>query len=642
MRNYLYLLLLLIAAGSIYCLGISGPLLFDDGVNLEPLQRVENHLVPWYAVVFTNPSSSVGRPVSMLSFFINYWLFGFNVVAFKAVNILLHLGIGAVLFVFIRRLLRSTIYSQHRDRVALFATGCWLLSPFYVSTVLYVVQRMAMLSTLFTLLALSAYLAFREYLELGRIRWRALCLFCIYALFGVLSKENAVLLPAFILVLELFFCTPIKDPLGRRLWLWSVAVLAGLPAVATVILMFIKRAAFFGYSTRAFDLSERLLTEARIVWSYVGSLLLPRSSNFGLFHDDIQISKSFLNPTSTALALVGWLVVVGLVFYARRKPAWRPLAGCVAFFLAGQLLESTIFPLELYFEHRNYLPGAGLYLFVALVAEMLVQHGFSTYRTSLIVFGAYMLVFMVALSQRTLIWSRYDNIVYSSYQSHPNSSRSIVEAASLDAQRGKFEDAMMKLDYARSANLVPALGVNLQTVWVYCLSNRVGLEDKVNDLFADVPLDGTPYSTLAIKQVNELFKRRPCENVPYARVVSLLETQIERYYKSGEYLRPDAARKGNVGSLNIRVLEGLNLTGQSQKMLDMIAAINEAGQGSVSSDLLGAVALVSLGRLEEAWRLITKLKADSSMDARMEAEHIAYIEEVYREELKMKQEKNDG
>jgi len=641
-RIYFYLLLLLIAAGCIYCLGVSGPLLFDDGVNLEPLQSVENHLVPWYAVIFTNPSSNVGRPVSMLSFFVNYWLFGFNVVAFKATNILLHLAIGVALFVFIRRLLRSTVYFQHRDRVALFATGCWLLSPFYVSTVLYVVQRMAMLSTLFTLLALSAYLALREYLEVGRLRWSALGLFCIYALLGVLSKENAVLLPAFILVLELFFCTPIRDALGRRLWQLSVAVLAGLPAVATVMLMVLKRTAFFDYASRPFDLLERLLTEARIVWSYVGSLLLPRSSDFGLFHDDIQISKSLLSPASTTIALVGWLVVVALIFYARRNSLWRPLAGCVAFFLAGHLLESTIFPLELYFEHRNYLPGAGLYLLLALVAEMLVQNGLSTYRTNLIVFGAYMLVFMIALSQRALIWSRYDNIVYSSYQSHPNSPRSIVEAASLDAQRGKFDDAMMKLDYARNANLVPALGANLQTVWVYCLGNRIGLIEKINDLFAEVPLDGRPYSTLAIKQVNELFKNRPCENVPYARVVSLLAEKIERYYKSGEYLQPDAARKGNIDSLNVRVLEGLNLTRQPQKMLDMIAAINEAGRGGVSSDLLGAVALVSLGRLDEAWLLIAKLKADSSMDARMEAEHIAYLEEVYREELKMKQEKNDG
>ena len=45
--------------------------------------------------------------------------------------------------------------------IALIASGIWLLHPYFVSTTLYVVQRMAQLATLFTLIGIIGYLKAR-------------------------------------------------------------------------------------------------------------------------------------------------------------------------------------------------------------------------------------------------------------------------------------------------------------------------------------------------------------------------------------------------------------------------------------------------------------------------------------------------
>ena len=641
-RSRLYLLLLLIVSGGVYCLGLSGPLLFDDGVNLAPLHSLKSHLVPSYAVLLTNPSSSMGRPVSMLSFLLNFWLFGFSVVAFKATNIFLHLGIGAAVYAFVNRLLSQTKYCESRHRVALVVTACWLLSPLYVSTVLYVVQRMAMLSTLFTLLALSEYLVFRESLSNGGIRWRRLLLFCLYSLLGILSKENAALIPLFLLVLELFFCAPISHEKGKQIWAYVVTALIGLPIVAFAGLFYLKSATFFSYGSRPFDLSERLLTEARVVWSYVGSLLVPRSNEFGLFHDDIPISKNWISPATTVIALIGWLVVVIGAAYARKNDTWRPIAGGVAFFLVGHLLESTAFPLEIYFEHRNYLPGIGIYLVLALASELAIKKKRLSLGAAKFALGAYLFVFLAALSQRTLIWSSYENIVYSSYQSHPNSPRALVEAASQDAQFGRTDDALEKLTRARESSLAPPLGVNIQIIWTYCLANRPGLDDKVKQLFGDVSLDGSPYTSIAMRQFNELLMKQRCDKVPYAQALVTLAKRIGRYYQLNEYKGSEVAQVGNIDTLQTRVLEGLNLTGQTAEVIDLVTQINHAGFGGINSDLLESIALIDVGRFDQAKLLIDKLKATNGMAVRMEAEHIATVEAMYWARLKREKIHDDG
>jgi hypothetical protein len=113
-----------------------------------------------------------------------------------------------------------------------------------------------------------------------------------------------------------------------------------------------------GYDLRPFSLVERLMSEGRILWFYLGLMVAPRMAAFGLYHDDIAVSTGLFSPWTTLPALLG---LAGLAWLAWRVRKSAPLAAFgIAWFLIGHSLESTVLPLELAHEHRNYLPLLGV------------------------------------------------------------------------------------------------------------------------------------------------------------------------------------------------------------------------------------------------------------------------------------------
>src|SRR6185312_5867643 len=103
---------------------------------------------------------------------------------------------------------------------------------------------------------------------------------------------------------------------------------------------------------RSWSTGQRLLTEPRVLIDYLKLLWLPRPFSTGLFNDQYIASTSWLHPATTLPAM---LAVLGLIAGAWIQRVRHPaLALAVLFYFAGQVLESSAIPLELYFEHRNY------------------------------------------------------------------------------------------------------------------------------------------------------------------------------------------------------------------------------------------------------------------------------------------------
>ena len=91
--------------------------------------------------------------------------------------------------------------------MALWVALAWLCAPLLASTVLYVIQRMAQLATLFLLAGLLCYVMGRQRQVGGQPR-RGLALllggFVVFWPLAVLSKENGLLFPLLALVVETF------------------------------------------------------------------------------------------------------------------------------------------------------------------------------------------------------------------------------------------------------------------------------------------------------------------------------------------------------------------------------------------------------------------------------------------------------
>ncbi len=361
------MLLGVLAALWVYLPGLHGGFFFDDSPNIVLNPRVKVPDLSWESLRMAwsgGLAGQFGRPVSQVSFAINYYLSGFNPYAFKLSNLVIHCLNGVLVYLLACHVLdslRSRLKSCHVGLYAALLASAWLLHPIQLTSVLYVVQRMTSLSAFFLLAALLLHVMARRSAS-GRgptVLWLIVAWGVCWPL-AILSKETGILLPGFVAAYELVIRRSEYgglDWLGRALLVLSLlAVIGMVPYLASPFGQWI----ISGYQIRSFSLLERVLTESRVIWAYLGWIAFPTLESFALFHDDFVVSRSLIEPWTTLPAVIG---VLGLSFWAVFASRRFPLAAFgIAWFLIGHSLESTFIPLELVHEHRNYLPLFGILL----------------------------------------------------------------------------------------------------------------------------------------------------------------------------------------------------------------------------------------------------------------------------------------
>jgi protein O-mannosyl-transferase len=368
---------LLLAA--IYGPGLQGGFFFDDapsilqaeGVRLERLSAESLR-----EALASGRSGPSGRPVAQLSFAANHFFSGFDPYAFKVTNLVIHAFCCLLIFSLTLRLLAaSQRWAPPRRHALLFAglvAVLWLLHPLQLTPVLHVVQRMTSLSALFLLGALLLHVIARE--RGGRLGALGVAL-----AWGVLwplsffSKETGVLFPLFALAWELIVRRSAHGGLDRFARLLAIATVLAAVAGVAYGLSPAGRWLWAGYDLRSFSLPERMFTEGRVLWFYLGLMLLPRLEALGLYHDDIAVSTGLLEPWTT---LPAWVGLAGLALLAWRTRIQAPLLSFgIVWFLVGHGLESTVLPLEIAHEHRNYLPLFGILLACVWGLARLLERG---------------------------------------------------------------------------------------------------------------------------------------------------------------------------------------------------------------------------------------------------------------------------
>lgn len=430
-----------------YWPGIKGGFLFDDFHNLEQLGTYGG-VHDWdslYAYVHSGMSGPLGRPLSLLSFLLDDNTWPSYAPWFKLTNLWTHVLCGLVLCwcnLLILRLMRFE--ESVAQWMAVFAAACWMLHPLLVSTTLYVVQRMAQLSTLFIFGGLLVYLQGRTLLERSP-RAAYLCMsigLAFGTLLAVLAKENGALLPLLVLVLEWCLAGQMQGSRPARVW---QAALLWLPSAA--VLGYLASQINFDpnhWPERSFDQPQRLLSESRILWEYLRLLFLPQIEGQGLFQDGFEISRGLVTPWTTLPSVIGILLLLGGSIGLRKK---YPLT-CfgVLFFFCGHLIESTVVGLELYFEHRNYLSAAFLFLPIAVLL-----HELSKTKTREFVFsiGIVMIAFLSFVTyQRAELWSDSEKLQLYWAQANVNSPRAQNAIASYLIRTGRKDEAEAVLQNA--------------------------------------------------------------------------------------------------------------------------------------------------------------------------------------------------
>ena len=496
--------------------GLTGPFLFDDFPNLSQLGTLGGVTDFNSALRFIlgGDAGPLGRPLSLASFLINDVGWPSDPYGFKYTNLMLHLLTGVSLFGFLHELERSQAPArQTNGHVPLLVTALWLMHPMQSAPIFLVVQRMTILSALFTFMGLSVWLRGRNRLASGRKGgyWRMTVGISGFGLLAVLCKENGALLPFLAFVCELTLA-PLPSSRGSRLWkalffATPAALLAGYFAISWH--NFIR-----GYEVRDFNMKERLMTEWLVLFDYLRTILIP-DMRTTIFRDDFPIIKTFNATAATALAC--WTALVASSLYLKRQ--FPLLAFAVLFFLVGHSLEAGPIPLELYFVHRNYVPMVGvLYALFAAVAQLLKSRPRIAY-----VLGVCSIALTAVVTHaESTYWGNEALFVNAWANERPGSPRAAAMAANFWGTHGQYKKAIQIVE--RTLAITPdSLTLQVGDYYEHCLA---GTEDSKLWVRISSNLPYAPRDTAVLDALDILARNirdHTCKDVSIQDIVSAID-----------------------------------------------------------------------------------------------------------------------
>jgi tetratricopeptide (TPR) repeat protein len=453
----LMLLSLSILVFLIYSNTMGCPFIFDDVPNIldNPHIRLTSLTVEGMTKAgIESPSSN--RPVANISFALNYFFHGYNIRGYHIVNILIHITTGIFLYVFAKTTLsipsvRSMVGPP--GWIPFFTVCIWLVHPIQTQSVTYIVQRMNSMAAMFYVMSFMLY-AKARLAEEKRKRW---ALFAGCSLAGILalgSKEIAATLPFFIFLYEWYFFQELSWTWLRRHALRFAGLLAILAIMAIILLETdASQRKWSLYDIQKFTLPQRILTEFQVVIYYISLLIFPNHSRLNLDYD-FPLSHSLFDPVTTFLSIVAIAGLLGLACYMTKKE--RLFSFCILWFLGNLVIESSVIPLALIYEHRTYLPS----MLVGLMAVTLAYRYIRPKWLTVAVLCGMVMVYSVWTYQRNTVWS--DDLIFwkDCVEKSPKKARPHNNLGNALKRQGRINEAVhhfseslrLDPDYAKAHN----------------------------------------------------------------------------------------------------------------------------------------------------------------------------------------------
>jgi len=398
-----------LALMEIYRQAIGGPFLFDD-----------------LYLIFTHPTNKDAplafwihgpRPLLMFSYWVDYQISGDSPYLYHLVNIIFHLGGGAMVFLIIRRLLAwAGVDLWPREPVAAFAAGLFLLHPLQTEAVAYVASRSENLSVMLLYAAFAVFL----YRRGDQISWiRAIVVVLLFGM-AVATKEHTAVLPALLLLADYYFNPGFSFGGIRRNWrLYAPIVIAGAVS-ARFVWRTLSQADTAGFSVEGLPWHLYFLTQCKVIWIYLRMFLLP----FGQSVDhDYPLVDSVTDPLALA-GMAALVLVAGLAWWFRKD---YPLAsfGYFTFLLLLAPTSSFVPIADAMVERRVYLASLGLLIVVADLVRRLPLSRSALAGTMAVVLVAA----GVAANARASIWSSSIALWEDTVDKYPESWRANFQLA---------------------------------------------------------------------------------------------------------------------------------------------------------------------------------------------------------------------
>lgn len=608
--------------------GTSGSFQLDDYENLKEMQRYGDidNVNSFKGFVFGGISGPTGRPVSLATFVLDAQSWPAEPYSFIRTNIAIHILNGIILFFLIHKLLQILGSSRQTAlTVGAITAGLWLIHPLQTSTVLYVIQRMTELSATFILLGTLCYVHGRKRLQSAAgpgYLWMtigvALC-----GLLAILSKENGILLPVYIAALEFTLLRSIYKPEHWKHW--SIALL-WLPI--TVIFLYLVYATFnheASYAHRDFTLYERLINQPVILLDYIRRIFLPTTFPT-LNYDDYVVVKSLWQPSALLATITVTTLIIGGLLFIKRHPV---ICFAILWFFGGHLLESTVLNLEMYFEHRNYLPMIGPLFAAAFYASKLLTT--DKKKPAVIALCLITLIFSATTWNNNRIWGDHQELAKTWAENQPNSLRAQM-THTLEVFKTQGEQEATTAINSFKAKFPDVLGIEILHTEVMCMKGQLNNEAARAFLtrLTKAPIDIHVQANLA--HLIDSSINGHCQQIGPKGMLAIIQALL-----SNPEVKTNDVLYSNLHTLKFRIHSAINEKIAALKALDEVFRVTP----SVDVALKQAAMLISINQISAANSQLNKAEALDRLRKRFIPSKMPEIEAL-REKLEEKKQLLNG
>ena len=446
--------------------GINGTFYYDDLSLLKTLPEFYSGALSFNQYMQGGfIAGLLGRPFSMLTFLWPASAYPDHAQAIFTINIALHATNTLLVGLLVWRI-GQLLNTERLLWLGVFTAALWGLAPIQAASVLIAVQRMAELSAFFIFLGLLLWITglHRAKSNPGQGRIFQASGLIGMAVLAVLSKENGVLLPVFAGVIETTLLARLALPdrnLRNVLYLVSTLVVVGYLTFYTWYYEGV-------YWERNFDIWERLMTEAGILFEYLRQSIAPRFLDIHPVHDAPPIVRSLTESPLIILAVIFWPLVTLLAWFWRKR--WPVFAFALLWYVVAHLLESSVVGLELYFDHRQYLAWFGPAFAIVWSALHSPARHQILIRIGLV---AYVLFLGLMMRQTAELWGSPDTSARIWFERSPGSARAAEFLAKEYLARNQGGQALVVLEQQIKA-CPECLSSIAQAVQISCV---LGMED---------------------------------------------------------------------------------------------------------------------------------------------------------------------
>ena len=453
-RRWLNLLpLLIVAAGmAAYWTSFSGAFVFDDRKTILENERIRQ-LWPLTEVLGGR------RPLVDLSLAINYTLGDLEVWGYHAVNLGIHVLAALTLFGIVRRTLRAGGFAEGAagSWPALAVALIWVVHPLQTQSVTYLTQRGESLMGLFFLL--TVYGLIRAVGSSRGRRWYFLTV--LVCACGMASKAVMVTAPVVALLYDrVFLARSFREVFRSRGGLYSAlattwVVLAVCGILQSVLAASPEQTVTVGFGYRGVTPVGYLLTQPGVILHYLRLSFWPSSLclDYGW---PVAVRALEIVPQAVVA-----LILLGLTVGAFRWCPWAGFSGAWFFLILSP--TSSFVPLkDLLFEHRMYLPLAGVIVLVVFGGRVFLRAVFRRLRFAVVVRRLVSVAVVVAVvtslsyvtSQRNQTYRSRVSLWRDAAAKRPEQSRVHYNLANALYAEGEADEAIT--EYREALRLNPA------------------------------------------------------------------------------------------------------------------------------------------------------------------------------------------